>query len=88
MHAAGISNEDLSLLDAVPRTTVAHTPINSMLIVKAAASGVQLDYLVAHCDVVVLALGSGVCVNEVWRTDSDMPVVKTSLLLGQKPRGN
>lgn len=88
MHAAGISNEDLSLLDAVPRTAVAYTPINGMLIVKAAASRVPLDYLVAHCDVGVLALEPGVCVDGVRRTDGDMPVVKTSLLLGPDPRGN
>lgn len=43
MHAAGISHEYFSLLNAVARPTVGHTPINSMLIVKAAASGVPLD---------------------------------------------
>jgi hypothetical protein len=47
--AAGVSDEDLSLLDAVSGAAISDATVNGVLIVEAPASRVQLDELVAHC---------------------------------------
>lgn len=48
MFAAGISHQDRAPLDPMARSAVCRTPVNSVLVVEAAASRVELDQLVAH----------------------------------------
>jgi len=40
MLTASIADEDHSLLDAVARTSICNTSVNSMLVVKAPAGGI------------------------------------------------
>lgn len=63
MRAAGVSHEDLSLLDAVAWTAVGNASVNSMLVVQAAASRVPLNQLVAHGDVTMLTPRLDICAN-------------------------
>lgn len=51
MRAAGVSHEDFSLLDAMAWPAVGNAPVDSVLVVEATASRVQLNQLVAHRDV-------------------------------------
>ena len=48
MLAAGIPYQDRPPLDPMARPAVCRTPVNSVLVVEAAARRVELDQLVAH----------------------------------------
>lgn len=48
MHVAGISDVDLTTLDAVIRSAISRATVDGVLVVEASASRVNLHDLVTH----------------------------------------
>lgn len=54
---ARVADQDCSLLDAVSWSSVGSAPVNGVLVVEAAAGGVELNDFVAHCEDWLMRIG-------------------------------